>query len=86
MKRIMVNKIGDPRAVLEVKDVEDLVPAAGEVLVQMLAIPIHPADLLVMRGRHVFTPKYPCGTHSHSKWKAMTSHTARARKPLMSGR
>ena len=28
----------------------------------MLAIPIHPADLLVMRGRHVFAAEYPCGT------------------------
>ena len=28
----------------------------------MLAIPIHPADLLVMRGRHVFNADYPCGT------------------------
>ena len=37
-------------------------PQKGEVLVEMLAIPIHPADLLVMRGRHVFTATYPCGT------------------------
>ena len=28
----------------------------------MEAIPIHPADLLVMRGRHVFNAQYPCGT------------------------
>ena len=62
MKRIMVNKIGEPREVLTVKEVPDLLPGDGEVLVQMLAIPIHPADILVMRGRHIFTPTYPCGT------------------------
>ena len=62
MKRIMVTQIGEPRESLLVQEVEDLQPKAGEVLVEMLAIPIHPADLLVMRGRHVFTGNYPCGT------------------------
>ena len=62
MKRIMITKIGEPKEVLEVHNVPDLSPKKGEVLVEMLAIPIHPADLLVMRGRHVFTPSYPCGT------------------------
>ena len=62
MKRIMVTQIGEPRESLVVQEVEDLQPKDGEVLVEMLAIPIHPADLLVMRGRHVFTADYPCGT------------------------
>ena len=62
MKRIMVTQIGEPSESLVVQDVEDLQPKAGEVLVEMLAIPIHPADLLVMRGRHVFMSNYPCGT------------------------
>ncbi len=62
MKRIMVTQIGEPRESLVVQEVADLQPKAGEVLVEMLAIPIHPADLLVMRGRHVFTANYPCGT------------------------
>ena len=62
MKRIMVTQIGEPSESLVVQEVEDLQPKAGEVLVEMLAIPIHPADLLVMRGRHVFTANYPCGT------------------------
>lgn len=62
MKRIMVTCIGEPRESLTVHEVSDLKPKSGEVLVEMMAIPIHPADLLVMRGRHVFKPSYPIGT------------------------
>ena len=62
MKRIMVTQIGKPSESLVVQEVEAPKPKAGEVLVEMLAIPIHPADLLVMHGRHVFTANYPCGT------------------------
>ena len=52
MKRIMVTQIGEPRESLTVHEVPELTPKKGEVLVEMMAIPIHPADLLVMRGRH----------------------------------
>ena len=62
MKRIMVTRIGEPRESLTVQETPDLKPKAGEVLVEMMAIPIHPADLLVMRGRHVFKASYPIGT------------------------
>ena len=62
MKRIAVTKIGEVRESLVVQEVPEPKPQKGEVLVEMLAIPIHPADLLVMRGRHVFTATYPCGT------------------------
>ena len=62
MKRIMVTQIGEARDSLVVHEVPDLHPKKGEILVEMLAIPIHPADLLVMRGRHVFTATYPIGT------------------------
>ena len=41
-----------------VQEVEAPKPKAGEVLVEMLAIPIHPADLLVMLGV-VFTAIIP---------------------------
>jgi len=58
----MVTRIGEPRESLEVHEVADLLPKDGEVLVEMLAIPIHPADLLVMRGRHVFDASFPTGT------------------------
>lgn len=62
MKRVLVNKIGEPQDALSVAEVPDLEPGEGEVLVEMLAIPIHPADTLVMRGRHVFKATYPVGT------------------------
>lgn len=58
----MVNRVGEPRESLAVCQVDDLSAGPGEILIKMEAIPIHPADLLVMRGRHVFTPTYPCGT------------------------
>ena len=50
MKRIMVTQIGEAQESLDVHEVPALYPKAGEILVEMLAIPIHPADLLVMRG------------------------------------
>ena len=59
MKRIMVTQIGEPSESLVVQEVDDLHPKDGEVLVEMLAVPIHPADLLVMRGRHVFNALQP---------------------------
>ena len=62
MKRIMVTQIGEAQESLDVHEVPALYPKAGEILVEMLAIPIHPADLLVMRGRHVFKANYPIGT------------------------
>lgn len=62
MKRVIVNRVGEARDSLEVQEIEDLAAGPGQDLVQMKAIPIHPADLLVMRGRHIFTPTYPCGT------------------------
>ena len=62
MKKIMVTGVGEARDSLELREVPDITPAPGEILVAMKAIPIHPADLLVMRGRHVFQANYPCGT------------------------
>ena len=62
MKRIIIKGIGETKDVLAVQEVESPQPKSGEVLIEMEAIPIHPADLLVMRGRHVFKANYPCGT------------------------
>ena len=62
MKRIIIKGIGETEDVLAVQEVESPQPKSGEVLIEMEAIPIHPADLLVMRGRHVFKANYPCGT------------------------
>ena len=54
MKKIMVTGIGEPKDSLRVLEVPTPKPKAGDVRIRMLAAPIHPADLLVMRGRHVF--------------------------------
>ena len=72
MKRIIVKGIGEPEEVLAVQEQEDLKPKSGEVLVQMEVIPIHPADLLVMRGRHVFSAQYPCGTGIEGAGRVIT--------------
>jgi NADPH:quinone reductase-like Zn-dependent oxidoreductase len=50
----------DPAEAVSLKEVPIPTPALGEVRVQMLARPINPADLLLIEGRHVFSPSLPC--------------------------
>ena len=82
MKRVVVNRVGEARDSLDVQDLADLVAGPGQVLVQMKAIPIRPADLLVMRGRHVFTPSYPCGTGIEGAGRVIAHGEASSAPPL----
>ena len=59
MKAIRFEQFGEPDQVLKVVDVPDPVPGPGEVLIRMLATPINPSDLLVVRGRYGVLPKLP---------------------------
>jgi NADPH:quinone reductase-like Zn-dependent oxidoreductase len=59
MKAIVFDRFGDPREVLQVRDVPVPKPGAGEVRVRMLASPINPSDLLVVRGEYGRRPKLP---------------------------
>jgi NADPH2:quinone reductase len=61
MKAVVCDRWGDPGQVLQVRDVPaPLQPKAGEVRVRMLASPINPSDLMMVRGGYGRQPKLPC--------------------------
>jgi NADPH2:quinone reductase len=60
MKAIFFEKFGEPREVLQVRDVPmPPAPAAGEVRVRMRMSPINPSDLMTVRGAYGRLPKLP---------------------------
>jgi NADPH:quinone reductase-like Zn-dependent oxidoreductase len=59
MKAVVFDRFGDPREVLHVRDVPVPEPGAGEVRVRMLASPVNPSDLLVVRGEYGQRPTLP---------------------------
>src|SRR5256885_14704142 len=59
MKAIVCEKWGDPEEVLHVRDVPEPVPGPGQVLVRMLASPVNPSDLLMVRGEYGRQPPLP---------------------------
>jgi NADPH2:quinone reductase len=58
MKAVRVHEFGGPEQ-LEVEDVEEPRPAAGEVLVEMHAIGINPVDTYIRSGTHAVKPALP---------------------------
>ena len=62
MKQIEFSMIGKPEDVVRYADAEmPSSPAAGEVLVKVLAFPINPADLLTLQGVY---PRLDAGTNA----------------------
>src|SRR5947209_17565206 len=59
MKAIVCEKWGNPEEVLQVRDVPEPVPGRGEVRVRMIASPINPSDLLMIRGEYGRQPPLP---------------------------
>lgn len=59
MKAVVCDRWGDPEEVLQVCDVPELVPGRGQVRVRMLASPINPSDLLMVRGQYGRSPPLP---------------------------
>jgi NADPH:quinone reductase len=59
MKALVFDRFGDPSKVLQLQDVAVPEPGPGEVRVRMLASPINPSDLLVVRGQYGRLPKLP---------------------------
>lgn len=59
MKRAMVVRLAEPADGIEIVDVAEPVPGPGELLVEVHARPIQPADLLVVRDRHIVKPTLP---------------------------
>lgn len=59
MKAIRFEQFGEPREVLRVVDLPEPEPGRNEVRVRMIAAPINPSDLLVVRGRYGVLPSLP---------------------------
>jgi mitochondrial enoyl-[acyl-carrier protein] reductase / trans-2-enoyl-CoA reductase len=60
MKQVQFTAFGVPHAVASCVDVPDVgAPAAGEVVVDIEAFPINPADLLTITGSYPVRPKLP---------------------------
>ena len=59
MKAIVFERFGEPAEVLQVREVPTPTPGPGEVRVRMIASPVNPSDLLVVRGRYGVLPKLP---------------------------
>jgi NADPH:quinone reductase-like Zn-dependent oxidoreductase len=59
MKAVVLERWGDPEKVLQVRTVPDPEPSRGQVRVRMLASPINPSDLLMVRGEYGRQPKLP---------------------------
>ena len=59
MKAVVFERFGEPSEVLSVREVPIPEPGPGEVRVRMIASPVNPSDLLVVRGRYGVLPKLP---------------------------
>jgi NADPH:quinone reductase-like Zn-dependent oxidoreductase len=59
MKAVVFERWGDPEEVLQVRDVPAPVPGSGQVRVRMVASPVNPSDLLMVRGQYGRQPRLP---------------------------
>jgi NADPH:quinone reductase-like Zn-dependent oxidoreductase len=59
MKAVVFERFGEPSEVLAVREVPTPEPGPGQVRVRMIASPVNPSDLLVVRGRYGVLPKLP---------------------------
>jgi len=59
MRSIVFEKFGEPADVLALRDLPLPEPGPGEVRVRMLATPVNPSDLLMIRGQYARLPKLP---------------------------
>jgi NADPH2:quinone reductase len=59
MKALVYDRFGEPGQVLQLQDVAVPEPGPGQVRVRMLASPINPSDLLVVRGQYGRLPTLP---------------------------
>ncbi len=59
MKAVVLETWGEPEQVLEVRDVPEPAVGKGQVRVRMLASPINPSDLLMVRGQYGRQPRLP---------------------------
>lgn len=60
MRAVVCSAWGEPARVLEVRDVPVPACGRGQVRVRMLASPINPSDLFMVRGVYGYQPPLPC--------------------------
>ncbi|WP_373512866.1 zinc-dependent alcohol dehydrogenase family protein [Persicitalea sp.] len=61
MKTIQLETTGNPVDILKVVEKPTPRPAAGEVLVKVIAAPINPSDISFVRGQYGIRPELPSG-------------------------
>ena len=61
MKSIIFEKAGRPEEVLQLKEVPIPTPAAGEVLIKVMASPVNPSDVMFVQGMYGIRPQLPSG-------------------------
>lgn len=59
MKAVVLERFGEPSEVLDVREVPIPKPRRNEVRVRMIASPMNPSDLLMVKGRYVSLPPLP---------------------------
>ena len=59
MKALVFDRFGEPSEVLQLQNVPLAEPGPGQVRVRMLASPINPSDLLMVRGQYGRLPTLP---------------------------
>lgn len=59
MKAVVFERFGNPAEVLEVRESAMEEPGPGQVRVRMIASPVNPSDLLVVRGAYGKLPRLP---------------------------
>jgi NADPH:quinone reductase-like Zn-dependent oxidoreductase len=59
MKAVVFDRFGEPNQVLTIREVPTPEPGPGEVRVRMIATPVNPSDLLVVRGNYGVLPMLP---------------------------
>lgn len=59
MRALVFERFGEPAEVLRVHDAPEPVPRRGEVRVRMLAAPLNPSDLMIIRGKYTSLPQLP---------------------------
>ena len=59
MKAAVFERFGEPSEVLSLRELPDPEPGPGQVRVRMIASPINPSDLMVVRGRYGVLPRLP---------------------------
>jgi NADPH:quinone reductase-like Zn-dependent oxidoreductase len=59
MKAVVFERFGEPAEVLRLQDVPMPEPGPGQVRVRMIASPINPSELLVVRGLYGVLPRLP---------------------------